>query len=138
MCCRRGSAISWERHRSTPTLCTKGLLGCETPLESPNGTHESPAAGGPLVLFGAGFLDCLQGSLPSGSAAGQAAWLSLPRDRSAAFTPELASHRSLIPGWKAKQVCGRAKQACKAEQKENVLLLFWMPEVMAECMFGVF
>lgn len=33
--------------------------------------------------------------------------------------PVMASHRSLIPGWKAKHVCGKAKQACEAKQNEK-------------------
>lgn len=35
------------------------------------------------------------------------------------FTPVMALHRSLIPGWKAKHVCGKAKQACEAKQNEE-------------------
>lgn len=43
-------------------------------------------------------------------------------DREVAFTPVMASHRSLIPGWKAKHVCGKAKQACEAKQNEECFI----------------
>ena len=31
----------------------------------------------------------------------------------------MASHRRLIPGWKAKHLCGKAKQECEAKQNEK-------------------
>lgn len=52
----------------------------------------------------------------------RAVFLPLNKDRGAAFTPVMASHRSLIPSWKAKHVCGNPKQACEAKQNEEYFI----------------
>lgn len=61
------------------------------------------------------FLDCIQTSHRHS----KQSFSPLNKDREVAFTPVLASNRSLIPGWKAKHVCGKAKQACEAKQNEK-------------------